>query len=567
MLRQHLEQQLRDAVAELFPELPSQQVNKTIRVERSEPEHGDYATNAALVLTKTLRRKPMDIAAALCEAIKAGKYIEQVAVAPPGFINFRITKEAIATRCGSILNDDNYGGNNYGDGQKVLLEYVSANPTGPLHIGHGRGAVFGNILARLLTACGYTVETEYYLNDAGRQIDILGTCIWLRYLQQSGFEHCGKYPAKGYQGDYINSIAAGMADPGDSAWPDDNAWPDESAESESYLDALISLAKQQSCYEDFKQKGLETISADIKEDLELTLASPQNWLSEKALFAEGAVEKALKLLDKRGHTEHRDGATWFKASKLGDEKDRVLVRETGQETYFLADIAYHLNKYQRGYDLILNIWGSDHHGYVPRLKAAVAACGEDQDKLEIILLQFVSLRNAEEQISMSTRAGQYLTLRQLRELAGRDATRFFYVTRKGEQHLDFDLELAQSQSNDNPVYYVQYAHARICSIMGKAPEWKEGDMTILDLPTERKIMMELLSFPDMVLESTLRREPHRITYYLRELATLFHSYYNETKVLTEDKKTCAARLTLIMAIKTVLHNGLALLAVDAPEQM
>lgn len=575
MLRQYLEQRLRACLVELYQELPRQQLEKLAQIERTDPQHGDFSANAAMALARPLRQKPLDIATRICQSIKPDQHIEQVSVAPPGFINFRMHDSVIAAQCAQISNNENYGCSEYGAGKRILLECVSANPTGPLHIGHGRSAAFGDILARMLRTCGYSVDTEYYVNDAGRQIDILGTCVWLRYLHLGGYQNCCPYPDRGYQGDYINDIATKMVDMhGDAAWPESACWPSEEPDGEPYLDALISLARKQSLYTSFCKTALEIILEDIKEDLELFTAAPQRWFSELGLFASGEVATTLQLLSDSKHTEKRDGAIWFLASSLGDEKDRVLVRASGQETYFLSDIAYHLNKYRRNYDLVLNIWGADHHGYVPRLKAALAACGEDPGKIEIILLQFVSLRNAGTQVSMSTRSGQYLSLRSLHTTAGKDAARFFYVMRKGEQHLEFDLKLAQSQSNDNPVYYVQYAHARICSILRNAdlhiPDWRSSDQTFMEkltLPSERMLMMELLSFPDTIIDATLRREPHRLTYCLRDLATLFHSYYTETTVLHETRELCIARLTLMGTLQTVLRRGLSILSVTAPEKM
>ena len=430
------------------------------------PEHGDFSSNIALILSKRLHLKPIDTAKRLVESLPETDMLEKTEVASPGFINFFLRAEAFHPAVRQAIDDADFGHSPVGTGQSVLIELVSANPTGPLHVGHGRNAAYASALARLLTATGHRVECEYYINDAGRQMNILGVSIWLRHLQRSHPTLLPDYPEQAYQGDYIHDIA--------SQWPADirtevpDHKPTPSDDSERDLDAWVECA-QSTLGKDFNriiQLGLRFIMDGIIDDLKSFKAAPDKWFHETWLSEKDALKECLQQLTDNGYTYTKDGAVWFQSTRLGDEKDRVLIRDNGLNTYFLADIAYHMEKFARGYDHVINVWGADHHGYVARLRAAISACGHNTDRLEIILLQFVSLINDKDvRLSMSTRGGKYITLRELLNQAGHDAARFFYLMRKGDQHLEFDIKLARSQSINNPMYYVQYAHARVCNIL------------------------------------------------------------------------------------------------------
>jgi len=466
----------------------------------------------------------------------------------------------------------------------VQVEFVSANPTGPLHVGHGRGAAYGAVVADLLEAVGFDVHREYYVNDAGRQMDILATSVWLRYLELADEELL--FPANGYRGDYVWDIAATLhrehgndyrhsaAEVFDAIPADEPAGGDK----ELHIDALIDRTKQllgDNRYRFVFELALNTILDDIRDDLGLFGITYQDWFSEKSLVESGAVNKAIDKLRAAGHLYEKEGAWWFKSTDLGDEKDRVVIRDNGQMTYFASDIAYHMQKLERGFDRVIDVWGADHHGYVPRVKAALEAMGEDKDRLDVLLVQFAVLYRSGEKVQMSTRSGQFVTLRELRKEVGRDAARFFYVMRKCEQHMDFDLDLAKSQSNDNPVYYVQYAHARVCSVIRQAGEKQlavepSAGMENLELLSEEHetvLMKQLSRYPEVVEMSALNEEPHQLTHYLRDLANDFHSYYNKSQFLVDDGKLRDARIKLILAVREVLRNGLNLIGVSAPEQM
>ena len=471
-----------------------------------------------------------------------------------------------------------------GSGKRVQVEFVSANPTGPLHVGHGRGAAYGSAVADLLEAVGFEVEREYYVNDAGRQMDILAASIWLRYL-----EECGEvfpFPANGYRGDYVRKIAAEIykkagneyhksAEVLFSGIPDDE--PD-GGDKEKHIDAVIEKTKSllgSDRYDIVFQAGLNEILTDIKIDLEEFGVSYQKWFSERLLMEDGSVEQALQRLQAAGFLYQEQGATWFASSRLGDEKDRVVIRENGQTTYFASDIAYHMNKLDRGFDRIVNIWGADHHGYIPRVKAAIQALGADPSKLKVLLVQFAVLYRGDEKVQMSTRSGEFVTLRQLRNEVGKDACRFFYMMRKSEQHMDFDLKLATSKSNENPVYYVQYAYARICSVLRQLDEKNRqrdillgmDNLNLLVEEQESAILIALAKYPEILERAALQYEPHQLIHYLRELANLFHCYYNAHQFIVDDDKIRNARLNLICSVKQVLGNGLSLLKIDAPESM
>lgn len=580
-------QLLASAAAQLHTDglLPEPIDRKSITVERSRDEgHGDFACNLALALAKSARIKPRDLAERLIAALPADEAIQKVEVAGPGFINFFLTLASLNSVVADVLAAGaDYGRSDLGDDQKILLEYVSANPTGPLHVGHGRGAAYGSALAALLQFAGYRVEQEYYVNDAGRQMDILATSIWLRYLQAGGSEL--NFPQAGYKGDYIGDLASQLREQHGGqlehsatvVFADTPADEDElgGGDREAHIDALIGRAKKllQENYDLVHAVGKEAIVEDIRDDLSEFGVNYDRWFEESSLVKSGAVKRAIDRLQDAGHLYQRDGALWFRSTEFGDQKDRVVIRENGEPTYFATDIAYHLEKLERGFDQLTDIWGSDHHGYVPRVKAAVTALGMDAGKLEVLLVQFAVLYRGSEKIAMSTRSGDFVTLRALRDEVGRDATRFFYLMHKSDQHMDFDLELAKSNSNDNPVFYVQYAHARICSVVRQLAESErqfEGLPAAYELLTEaheQALITQLARFPELIVGAAGKHEPHALTYYLRELANGLHSYYNAHQFLVDDDELCKSRIDLILAVKTVLATGLNLLGVSAPERM
>jgi len=554
-------------------------------VERTrDPQHGDFATNLAMMLAKPCKSNPRQLAEQLISALPQDARIEKVEIAGPGFINFYLNSTAQFEVVQQIHEaGQRYGLSQIGAGKKVQVEFVSANPTGPLHVGHGRGAAYGSAVADLLEAVGFEVEREYYVNDAGRQMDILATSIWLRYL-----EECGEvvpFPSNGYRGEYVREIAVQLHNsvgneyrrPAELILEDIPADEPQGGDKEKHIDALIERTQTLlgSQYDDVFQAGLKQILEDIRQDLEEFGVSYQNWFSERSLMDSGAVEKALQKLDEAGFLYEKEGAKWFASSKLGDEKDRVVIRENGQTTYFASDIAYHLNKLERGYDEIINIWGADHHGYIPRVRAALKALGGDNSKLKILLVQFAILWRGDEKVPMSTRAGEFVTLRQLRNEVGKDAARFFYVMRKSEQHMDFDLKLATSKSNENPVYYVQYAHARVCSVLRQLDEKNlprdipQGMENLNRLTEEHEsaLLTTLSKYPEVLERAALQHEPHQLIHYLRELANNFHTYYNAHQFLVDDAALRDARLNLICAVKQVLANGLNLLKINTPEAM
>jgi arginyl-tRNA synthetase len=548
-------------------------------------EHGDFACNIALVLAKHARVKPRELAEKIVKALPASEKIIKVEIAGPGFINFFLAASAYHSVVREILEQrEAFGRGRMGVGRKVQVEFVSANPTGPLHVGHGRGAAYGATLANLLDAAGFQVHREYYINDAGRQMDILATSVWLRYL-----ELCGEkfdFPVNGYKGDYVYDIGATLhRENGDkyrhaSTKIFENVPADEpkGGDKEQHIDALIERAKSllgSAAYRKVFDLGLNVILDDIRQDLEEFGVTYDQWFSERALVEDGAANRAIERLKKSGHAYEKDGALWFRSTDYGDEKDRVLVRENGQKTYFAHDIAYHMDKLERGYDQVIDIWGADHHGYVPRVKAALAAIGDDPERLHVLLVQFAILYKGGERMQMSTRSGEFVTLRELRHEVGNDAARFFYVLRKCEQHMDFDLDLAKSQSNDNPVFYVQYAHARIYSVFrqmkekGFSHDPANGNRNLARLtePHELALIQRLARYPELLESAARDREPHQLAYYLRELAYDFHTYYGAHTFLVEDAALRDARLNLIVATRQVLANGLKLLGVSAPESM
>nr|BAL56142.1 arginyl-tRNA synthetase [uncultured Gammaproteobacteria bacterium] len=585
-MQERLQKLLAQAVAELRRQgrLPMG-AEPPIRVDRTRtPEHGDFSSNLALLLAKACGEAPQVLAEKIVQALPTDPYVRRVEVAGPGFINFFIDPNAQFEIVPRVLREgENFGQSRFGQGKKVHIEFVSANPTGPLHVGHGRGAAYGATLANLLEAVGFEVHREYYVNDAGRQMDILAVSVWLRYLERLGERL--PFPQSGYRGAYILPIAealhakvgAALHRPAQAVLAD---LPPDAPEGdkERYIDALIARAKSllgEEAYAQVFEMGLGLILQDIREDLEAFGVRYDTWFSERQLIRSGRVEEAIARLRRAGFLYEKDGALWFASSRLGDEKDRVVVRENGQYTYFASDIAYHLDKIARGFDLLIDVWGADHHGYVPRLQAALAALGYDPQKLTVRLVQFAVLYRGQEKVQMSTRAGEFVTLRQLREEVGKDAARFFYCMRKAEQHLDFDLQLAVSQTSDNPVYYVQYAHARVCSVFKQLKErgWARdvargmANLARLREPHELALLATLARYPEVIERAARQYEPHQLTHYLRELAGEFHTYYNAHTFLVEDANLRDARLNLIDAVRQTLANGLALLDVSAPEAM
>jgi arginyl-tRNA synthetase len=586
-LRHHIENLIASALSglEATGALPHDH-GAAINVEHTKSkEHGDFASNIALLLAKHARMKPRELAEKITKALPASDMVVRVEIAGPGFINFFLNATAYHGVVREILDKrDAFGRSAAGAGQAVQVEFVSANPTGPLHVGHGRGAAYGATLANLLDAAGFKVHREYYINDAGRQMDILATSVWLRYL-----ELCGEkfdFPSNGYKGDYVYDIGATLhRENGDkyrhaAAELFDKIPADEpkGGDKEAHIDALIERAKSllgAAGYRMVFNLGLKVILDDIRQDLEEFGVTYDQWFSERALVEDGAAERAIERLRRSGHVYEKDGALWFRSTDYGDEKDRVVVRDNGQKTYFAHDIAYHMDKLERGYHQVIDIWGADHHGYVPRVKAALAAIGDDPEKLHVLLVQFAILYKGGERMQMSTRSGEFVTLRELRREVGNDAARFFYVLRKCEQHMDFDLDLAKSQSNDNPVYYVQYAHARIHSVFrqlgekGLTHDPANGDRHLARLTEthELALIQKLSRYPEVLEAAALAYEPHQLAHYLRELAYDFHTYYGAHTFLVDDAALRDARLNLIVATRQVIANGLGLLGVSAPEAM
>ena len=557
-----------------------------IDVDRSkDPVHGDYTTNIALILAKQLAMAPRVLAQKIVDLMPEHSMLIRVEIAGPGFINFFLSDtHRIQSIVDVLAQGAEFGFSDTGKGTKVLLEYVSANPTGPLHVGHGRSAAFGASLSNLLGAAGYTVWSEYYVNDAGRQMDILAVSVWLRYLESMGEEIV--FPSNAYKGAYVQEMAVYLADKYGASYvhpfakmiqsiPPDI---DDGGDQDQHIDAWIACAKsalEPDGFAVFHQYSLNTVLADIQEDLAEFGVIYDRWFSEQSLLDEGAIQAGIDALRSAGHTYEETGALWFRATNFGDEKDRVLVRANGQPTYFASDVAYHWNKYQRGMDRVIDVFGADHHGYLPRLKAAVTALGHDEHALTTLLVQFAILYRSGKRVQMSTRSGSFVTLRELRNEVGVDAARFFYLQRKSEQHMDFDLDLAKSETNDNPVYYIQYAHARICSVLrqlnARGHCWSESQgllhLAELNASHETALMTLIQRYPDLILAAAQACEPHQITYYLRELATALHSYYNAVTLLCEDQGLRNARLCLLTAVRQVLRNGLKLLGVSAPEIM
>lgn len=560
-------------------------------IERTKnSEHGDYATNAAMLLAKPLRKNPRELAQAIADALPKSQHIEKIEIAGPGFINFRLNPACRQSAVRRVLEQgERFGWQPEGSRESITIEFVSANPNGPLHVGHGRGAAYGASLANIKEAVGHQVQREYYVNDAGRQMDILAVSVWVRYLELGGVTT--RFPDNGYKGEYVVEIARALrAREGDrlvrktldieSDLPLDETQgtPEAPGDKEKHVDALIARARSLLGEEDYRRvfdAGLTWCLADIRDDLAQFRVKHDNFFSERSLMTDGYVARAIDTLREKGHLYDQEGATWFRATDFGDDKDRVVVRENGVTTYFASDLGYLLSKFERGFERALYVFGADHHGYIARLKAAAQGLGLDPANIDIRLVQFAILYRDGERVSMSTRAGSFVTLRELRDEVGADAARFFYVMRGNDQHLDFDMTLAKSQSNDNPVYYIQYAHARICAIFRQLAEKKlnhtrsaiDAARSRLVEPQEQALLMELFRFPEIVESAAENDAPQLVATYLRELAGTFHSYYNATAILVPEEELRNARLGLCLSVKQVLVNGLALLGVSAPETM
>jgi arginyl-tRNA synthetase len=586
-LKQLLDNLLQAALAALPAELvPVEARSLTIEIERTrDAAHGDFATNLAMRLAKPARQNPRVLAQALIGALPASKSIAKVELAGAGFINFFLTDAAYQQEIARVLDSGAaYGRATFGAKRKVMVEFVSANPTGPLHVGHGRHAAYGATLANLLGAVGFDVSREYYINDAGRQMDILAASVWLRYLARGG--EVVDFPANGYRGDYILPIAEKLERLHGATFKRSAAAifaglpPDESAggDKDIYIDAVIERSRDLLGADAFRailNLTLEDILGDMRADLAEFGVSFERWFSERSLSDDGSIDRALASLEKSGHAYRKDGALWFKSTDYGDEKDRVMVRENGAKTYFASDIAYVQNKRERGFEHLIYVWGADHHGYIARLRAGLTALGGPPDCFEVRLVQFVSLYRGGEKAQMSTRSGEFVTLRDLRREVGNDAARLFYVMRSNDQHLDFDLELAKSRSNDNPVYYIQYAHARVASVLrqaadrGLALDLGAGRNNLHELVAaeERRLCKRIGEYPEIVAQAALLRAPHMLVHYLRDLANDFHTYYSAHVFLVDSAALRTARLALAVAAQTVLRNGLELLGVQAPETM
>ena len=554
----------------------------SIQIDNARDErHGDFACNIAMVLAKATKQNPRQLAQTIVNNLGKPHHIESIEIAGPGFINFHLSDSAFIDTIKSIIEKSPLDKcKNTFSGKKVHIEFVCANPTGPLHVGHGRGAAYGATVSDLLEAVGYQVHREYYVNDAGRQMHILAASVWLRWM-----ELCDNkivIPQAAYKGDYVIDIAKKLASHKDIITCElasvMTGLPDDETDKEKHIDALIANLKKQlddQAYQLIFSTALKSVLDDIKQDLKDFGITYQAWFPESQLVTDGNIDKGLHRLQDNHCIYKKDDATWFRATDYGDEKDRVVVRANGQHTYFGADVGYHLQKYLGNYDKIIDVFGADHHGYIPRIKAFLTALDVPVEKLNILLVQFAILYRGKEKVPMSTRSGEFVTLRELREEVGKDAARFFYIMRKPEQHLDFDLELAKSKSNENPVYYIQYAHARICSVFRQLEQQKmffdknngSEHLALLIEPQEKSLIRFLARFEETVLQAATQYEPHQLAHYLQQLANYFHSYYNSHQFIIDDVNLRNSRLYLISATKIVLANGLELLGVAAPNEM
>ena len=580
---------MKDAVAALFEQALDQLIadniinsidRRPVQIENTrDPAHGDLATNVAMMHAKAAQIAPRALAEKLIEHLPASETIAAVVIAGPGFINIRLAKGAAFEPVVRCLTERDQYGLHPTTNERVQVEYVSANPTGPLHVGHGRGAAYGATLVNLLKARGHQVEAEYYVNDAGRQMNILAVSVYLRYLETSGEDIV--FPSAGYQGQYIAELGDTLHDnTGNSiaiAFHDlvKDVTPDSETTKDAHIDGLIQNAKEAlgDRWNLPFNLALHSILDDIQDDLSEFGANFDQWFSEKSLVTSGEIDQAIATLEERGYLFEQDGALWFRSTDFGDDKDRVVRRDNGETTYFASDIAYIANKFSRGFDRIIYVWGADHHGYIVRIKAAAEALGFDPERLTIRLVQFAILYKEGERLQMSTRSGSFVTLRELRDDVGRDACRYFYVMRKADQHLDFDLSLATSQTKDNPVYYVQYAHARICRVLEGLNEIpfdaSRGLNHLTELTTQDELDLATAvgRFPEVVAKASDSLEAHLICYYLQELAADFHRWYNGTRLLVDDLQVRDARLALATAVQIVIRNGLDLLGVSAPRSM
>ena len=580
---------MKDEVAGLFEQALDQLISqgiidaadrKPVQIENTrDPAHGDLATNVAMMHAKAAKMAPRTLAELVLEQLPQSDSVQSTEIAGPGFINIRLAKGAAFEPVIRCLTEHHQFGFHQATNERVQVEFVSANPTGPLHVGHGRGAAYGATLVNLLKARGHQVEAEYYVNDAGRQMNILAVSVFIRYLEHTG--ESVVFPSAGYQGDYISDLGATLFQhAGNSLQVSYDALlagvPNDSEETkDTHIDGLIQNTKE-SLGDDWLKPfnlALTAILDDIKDDLSEFGADFDEWFSEKSLVTSGEIDQAIATLEERGHLYEQDGAIWFRSTDFGDDKDRVVRRDNGETTYFASDIAYIANKFSRGFDRIIYVWGADHHGYIVRIKAAAQALGFDPERLTIRLVQFAILYKDGERLQMSTRSGSFVTLRELRDDVGRDACRYFYVMRKADQHLDFDLSLATSQSKDNPVYYIQYAHARICRVFegleGQPFDEQRGldHLTSLATQEELDLATAIGRFPEVVSKAADSLEAHVICYYLQDLAADFHRWYNGTRLLVDDMDVRDARLALAKAVQTVIRNGLDLLGVSSPRSM
>jgi arginyl-tRNA synthetase len=587
-LKPLIESLLKQALAAVPQELVPGAARDGVSIEvesTRDAQHGDFASNLAMRLAKPARQNPRKLAEALIAALPSSESIAKVELAGAGFINFFLKDDAYHREIGRILNEGQaYGRSQIGGGLRMQVEFVSANPTGPLHVAHGRHAAFGATLSNLLEAVGYRVEREYYINDAGRQMDILAVSAWLRYL-----ERCGEklvFPSNAYVGEYLIAVgeqifsAVGMTLQHSSAEVFAGLPPDEpqGGDKDLYIDALNTRMRAligDAAYMQVLQTTLDGIVGDIREDLAEFGVTFDRWFSERSLGDSGAIDRSIEALKKSGHAFIKDGALWFKSTDFGDEKDRVIVRDNGLKTYFASDIAYVMNKLERGFEHLMYIWGADHHGYIARLRAALIALGGAPERFEVLLMQIVSLFRGGEKAKMSKRSGDYVTLRDLRKEVGNDAARLFYVMRSNDQHLDFDMELAKSRSNENPVYYIQYAHARVSSVLrqlqerGLRHDVANGIASLnkLNEPQEVQLIKRLSAYPELIKQAAILRAPHSLVHYLRDLANDFHTYYSAHQFIVEDAGARDARLDLAVATQIVIRNGLKLLGVSAPDTM
>lgn len=552
MMREKLISLLTQAIdsAQKSGKLPSVAI-PDIAIERPQnPEHGDYATNLPLRLAHAINTNPLTIARELVNFIPPSEEIDKVVAAPPGFINFTLKNKWLASQVNTIIESgENFGNSTYGKNTSVQVEFVSINPTGPLHVGHGRGAILGSTLANVLAASGYRVEKEYYFNDAGSQMNAFKQTLYARYLQSIGIEK--EVPENGYHGSYMIDIAKEII-----------------AEHGGKFRGL----PESEAVEQLGEVGVRKVVDQIKEELKLLRVEYDVWFSEQSLYRNGQYKKVLDILRKDGHLMDKDGATWFVSTALGEDKDNVVIRSDGSPTYFAADIAYHYNKFiERGFTKVINIWGADHQGHVSRLKAVVGAMGIAPANLTIIIHQMVTLKRGGELVRISKRTGNIITLREVMDEVGVDACRYFFLARSANSQMDFDLELAKKQSQDNPVYYIQYAHARIASIMRLAQEqqisYVDGDVSLLKSPPELTLIRRLLQLPEIIETVAITLEPHHIAYYAQDLATIFHIFYRDCRVVTEDEAMTKARLKLVQAVQIVLAKTLNLMSMTAPDKM